>query len=209
MSMGFYSAKEDIIKDDSLNNYKEIFEEYKKKVPKLDEALDEMYRLENLSDAKVKALKNDVIAKSAEIVRNNFEIIKGKYPFITKEDAEIISSYNCIPYDQNFSPYKILNNNLCEENRYEGLKKISKYFYIFLKALRKLDRYYTKKEYLYKCIYKRVNIQDDYNKNRIIFKRGTIKIFWGFTSFSSIVKKSYFEGEKEKIIEKGTICYIW
>ena len=211
MSLRFYSDKEDIIKnDDSINNYKEIFEEYKKKIPTLDEALNEMYSsAANLSDSKVKALKDDILAKSAEIIQNNFEIIKKKYPLITKEDAQIISSYNCIPYDPNFSPYKILNNNLCEENRYEGLKRISKYFYIFLKALRKLNRYYTKKEYLYKCIYKRVNLQDDYNKNRIIFKRGTIKIFLGFTSFSSFTKKSYFEGEKEKIIEKGTIFAIY
>ena len=145
MALKFYSDKEDIIKDDdSLNNYEYIFEEYKKKVPTLDEALNEMFILQNLLDSKVKALKDDILAKSAEIIQNNFIIIKEKYPSITKEDAQIISSYNCIPYDQNFSPYKILNNNLCQENRYEGLKKISKYFYIFLKALRKLDRYYTK-----------------------------------------------------------------
>ena len=113
-----------------------------------------------------------ILAKSAEIIRDNFEIIKEKYPIITYEEAQIISSYNIIPYDPDFSPYKILNKNLCKENRYERIKNISKYFYIFLKSLRKLNRYFINKNYLYKCIDKKIIFKNINNEKRFIYKRG-------------------------------------
>ena len=207
MALYFYLDKEGIHKEDSINNYKGIFQEYIKKNPNLEEALSEMYISENISDLKVKNLKEDILSKSAEIIRNNFFIIKEKYPTITYEEAQIISSYNCISYDPDFSPYKILNKNLCKENREEGIKNVSKYFYIFLKSLRKLDRYFINKNYLYKCIDKKVNIMDD--EKRIIYKRGIIKIFWGFTSFSTFINKRYIIGDKEKIIESGTIFALY
>ena len=62
-------------------------------------------------------------------------IIKKKYPFIKKEEAKIISSYSCEAFDPNYSPYKIVNDNLNKENRFIGIKNISKYLFIFLYAL--------------------------------------------------------------------------
>ena len=205
MALHFYDYKEEFIKEDSINKYADIFQEYIKKIPSLDEALIEMYMSTNISVLKIKNLKEDILAKSAEIIRDNFEILKEKYPIITYEEAQIISSYNIIPYDPDFSPYKILNKNLCKENRYEGIKNISKYFYIFLKSLRKLDRYFINKNYLYKCIDKKIIFKNINNEKRFIYKRGINKIFWGFTSLSSFINKRYIIGDKEINIESGTI----
>ena len=168
-----------------------------------------MYFSTNVSKEKVKKLTEDIMTKSLEIVVNNSNLIKQKYPLINDEEAQIISSYNCVSYDPNYNPYKILNQNLCEENRYEGIKNISKYFYIFLRALRKLDRYFPKEKYLYKCIDKKVLLNNYYNEKRIIYKRGSTKIFWGFTSFSKLIRKSYFIGDDERNIEEGTIFTIY
>ena len=210
MAQHFYADGEDNINEDSINNYEYIFKQYIKTTPNLEEALNEMYMSTNISELKVKALKEDILLKSAEIVKNNFFLIKKQYPIITHEEAQIISSYNCISYDPDFSPYKILNKNLCEENRYEGIKKISKYFYIFLKALKKLHRYFiNKNNYLYKCTDKKVFIQSKNNENRIIYKRGIIKIFKGFTSFSTFINKSYISEDKEINIESGTIFALY
>ena len=208
MSLLFYAEKEDIPKYVSLDNYKDIFIEYSKKNPNLNEALNQMYMSTNISNSKIKALTDDILAKSNEIVDNNFMLIKEKYPNITREEAQIIPSYTCIAYEQKYSPFKILNTNLCEENRNKGIENISKYFYIFLKALRKLDRYFPKK-YLYKCIDKQVLLKNFGNNKRIIYKRGINKIFWGFTSFTSFIKKSYIIGEKDINIGKGTIFALY
>ena len=182
MSLNYYDDKEDILKEDSINNYEDIFKEYNKKNPNLEDALDEMYTSTKISDLKVKTLKEDILRKTNEIIKNNFYFIKQKYPRITNEEAQIIISYNCIAYDPDFSPYKILNKNLCQENKYEGIKKVSKYFYIFLKSLRKLDRYFINKTYLYKCIDKKVLINNN-NETKFVYKRGKTKIFRGFTTF--------------------------
>ena len=131
MALYFYSAQEDILNEDSINNYEDIFKEYNKKIPNLDEALNEMYLSTNISELKAKNLKLDILAESAEILRNNFDLISQKYPKLTLEEAQIICSYNCIPYDPNFSPYIILNNNLLKENRYEGIKIYLNIFIFF------------------------------------------------------------------------------
>ena len=208
MSLLFYDEKENIPKNDSIDNYKDIFIEYNKKNPSLNDALNEMYSSINVFPSKIKALTNDILSKSNEIINNNFYLIKEKYPIITREEAQIISSYTCIPYDPNYSPFKILNRNLNDENRSKGIKNISKYFYIFLKALRKLDRYFPKK-YLYKCISKHVLLKSFSNDKRIVYKRGIIKIFWGFTSFSSYIRKSYTIGERDINIKTGTIFALY
>ena len=177
MSIYYYDIKEDIPKLGSITDYEYIFKEYHKKTPKLYEALNQMYISTNISDLKVKVLTEDILAKSREIAENNFFLIKEKYPTITIDEAQIISSYNCISYDVNFSPYKILNRNLCEKNRKKGIENISKYFYIFLQSLRKLDRYFPKQKYLYKCIDKQVLLNNYHNDEKITYKRGITKIF--------------------------------
>ena len=77
-----------------------------------------------------------------KVIDKNLGKIKNKYPNITNEDIQIISSYTCESKDENLSPYKLLNKNLVSENRKQGIQKISKYLFIFLNSLRKLERYY-------------------------------------------------------------------
>ena len=142
-----------------------------------------MYFSTNVSKEKVKKLTEDIMTKSLEIVVNNSNLIKQKYPLINDEEAQIISSYNCVSYDPNYSPYKILNQNLCEENRYEGIKNISKYFYIFLRALRKLDRFFPKQKYLYKCIDKKVLLNNFLMKKELFIKEAQLKYFGDLLHF--------------------------
>ena len=92
---------------------------------------------------------------------------KKKYSNITREDAYIICSYTCETEERQYSPYKILNQNLVSNNRQNGVSNISKYLYIFLKALRKLPRYYPKNKYLYRCLTIKVNLSKDPNNKKV------------------------------------------
>ena len=125
--------------------------------------------------------------KSNKRIDETEAIIKQKYPNITRDEAIIISTYTCEAYDKNYSPYKILNRNLTAENREEGLKTISKYFYLFLHTLRKLPRYYPKKDSttLYRCIDVKVPLgKIDLKPKLIPYVKNNRKTFWAFTSSS-------------------------
>ena len=98
---------------------------------------------------------------------------------------------------------------MVSEDRRNGVNNISKYLYIFLKALRKLPRYYPENKYLYRCLTIKVNIsQDPNNKNMIPYVAGNIKTFWGFTSTSPDPKMTYSFLKKENKIKTGTI-FTW
>ena len=106
---------------------------------------------------------------------------------------------------------------MVSENRKEGLKKISKYLYLLLMAIRKLPKYYPndKNKYLYRCINVKVKIFiDHYNPKFIPYIRGNTKTFWTFTSTSPNPKTSIkflgkngsFENRKLKY---GTIFSLY
>ena len=194
MSLQFYNEKEDYLKEESINNYKDEFLEYIKEPPNLSNALNQMFTKSGATEEYSNELINDIISKTEEIINKNWNEIKKKYSKITKEDSKIISSYTCESKDNKFSPYKILNINLVSENRKEGLKNISKYLYILLKSLRKLDKYYPNEEekYLYRCINSKVNLNYDlFNKKLVPYILGKTKTFWGFTSSSPDIKMTY------------------
>lgn len=126
------------------------------------------------------------------------------------EDAQIISSYTCQLDENNnndYNIYKILNLNLNSNSKEEGIKKVSKYLYIFLKSLRKLPLYYPESGYLYKCIpihIEQNSIKDDGGKI-VPYAVGNQKTFWGFVSvFSNIVESYKYLGNKDKF-KTGTI----
>ena len=199
MSLHFYSYNEDIPKKESLIDFENIFKEFINNVPSLKEALYQMFKLEGIPDQEVYDLTNEILLKSEKIIKFNFDIIKEKYPFITIEEAKIISSYTCEASKSDYSPYKILNRNLCEENRTIGINNISKYLFIFIKSLRKLNKYYPKQKYMYRCINRQVNLKEDiYNKKIIPYKKGNTKIFWGFTSITSDINMTYDLNGKKK-----------
>ena len=167
-SIHFSSEKEDNDKgDESINKYKFLFSDYVKNVPTLSDALNQMFSSKTKENQKVKEFTKEIINKCKSKIDGRFGEIQKKYSNITKEDAYIICSYTCeIDEESHYSPYSILNRNLVEDNRRTGLERISKYFFLLLKSLRKLPRYYPEYGKLYRCIRRQVSLsKDKYNKN--------------------------------------------
>ena len=199
MSLHHFSEKEEKNKPETVNNYKYLFKSYENNLPTLSEALEQMFKSESLDEEDVEELTCDILNKCKNVINNNYVDIKNKYKNLSKEDSEIICAYTCESLNNDYSPYKILNKNLVSQNRREGVEKISKYLYIFLKALRKLPVYYPseKDKYLYRCIRPKVNYQIHITKT-----------FWGFTSTSQ-EKQTSFDflggGGGNQNIKTGTI----
>ena len=209
MSLNFYSEEEDNDKEESINNYKNLFLDYEKNIPSLKDALIQMFKSTNLDTKIVNNLTKDIITKCKERIELNYHEIKNKYNNITKEDAYIICSYTCESKERKYSPYRILNQNLVSDDRKNGVRNISKYLYIFIKSLRKLPRYYPKNKYLYRCLTIKVNISKDSNNEKIIpYIIGNTKTFWGFTSTSTDPKTAYSFLKKEEKIKTGTIFIL-
>ena len=201
----FYDKNEEIPKDKSINDYSNMFTDFNQDIPNLNEALKQMIFSTGIKDDKATRLVNEILSKTEDIVQYNYSLIKEKYPLLEWEEAKIISSYTYETTDSNYSPYKILNRNLNDKNREKGIKNISKYLFIFLKALRKLDRYYPKQKYMYRCINKHVNLKEDYfNKKRITYCKGTKNTFNGFISITSDINQN----EIIKKNKKATIFSI-
>ena len=212
LALNFYPPNEDIQKYESIDNYKNIFTEYIEKKPTINEALLELFQSTGISEQKANEMMQDILSKAGKVVEFNYNLIKEKYPMITTEDAIIISSYTCECESiySNYNPYKIVNQKLNEVNREEAIKNISKYLFLFLKTLRKLNRFYPKGKYMYRCINKKVNLDEDYfNKDIVPYRKGNKKIFWGFTSITSRVNMNYKYKGKNKVIEKGSIFDLY
>ena len=211
MSLNYYSEEEENNKEESINKYRDIFLEYEKEVPTLKKALKQMFISSGCNKIKAKELTEDIINKCKKKIDKNFNEIKDRYKNITKDDAYIICSYTCESKEKNYSPYKILNQNLVSENRKDGINNISKYLYILITSLRKLDLYIPPNDnkFLYRCITHKVGLDNGTpNDNYIPYKIGNIKIFWGFTSTSTNIKTSYGFLKKEEKIKTGTVFIL-
>jgi len=203
MPLHFFSEIEDTNRNESINRYKNILLSYIDNPPSLSEALKQMFKSRNLNDIKVEDLTNEVLNNCIDHVENIFSRIKDKYNNISKEDAYIICSYTYECIEDEYCPYKILNENLVSQDRKEGVRKISKYLYIFLKALRKLPRYRPNIEnkYLYRCIRRKVKVSEDENNPQSLpYKKGNLKTFWSFTSTSSIGYNYAFLNKENTLI---------
>ena len=209
MFVHFYNKNQDIPKNESIYSYENIFKEYNTKIPTLYEALYQMYHSLDITDQKSDSIIKFILEKAQKFIQFNYDIIKEDNPFLTKEDAMIIYSYTCEVFDSNYSIYKIVNNNLNEVNRLKGINNISKYFFIFLKSLRKLNRYYPKEKYMYRCINKQINLKKDLFDERIVpYDKGAVKTFYGFLSITSREDMTYDLKGKRKKDDKGTIFQI-
>ena len=211
MSLIFYSEEEENQKEESIDKYKDLFDKYKNNSITLTDALTQMFTSSGVEKDKINDLITDLIQKSKNKIETNFDKIIEKYPSLSKDDAIIISSYTCEAADNQYSPYKLLNRNMVSDDRRNGLKKISKYFYILLNSLRKLKKYYPTKEnkYLFRCIGVKVNYMiDPFNKKSVPYIEGNTKTFWSFTSTSTSIKTSYrfLNGKK---IQSGTIFTLY
>ena len=205
MSLNFYCEGEDINREESINKYKNLFLAYENNSPSLKDALIQMFKSAKFDHQKADYLTEDIIAKCKDRIDPEINKIKNKYNNITKEDAYIICSYTCESEEEDYSPYRLLNQNLILDNRQKGIRNISKYLYIFIKSLRKLPRYYPQNKYLYRCIDNQVKLSEDpNNKKSVPYIIGNKKTFWGFTSTSTDPEKAY-EFLKEENIKKGTI----
>ena len=201
MSLYFYSKKEQIPKNVSIKDFKDIFIKYSENKPTLEEALYEMFLLNKINEKKSNELVNDIIKRSDKFIKYNYEIIKENHPLLSEEEARIISSYKIELKEKKYSPYVILNKNLCEEDREKGINNVSKYLFLFLKSLRKLLRYYPKKKFMHRCVEENINIKEDlFNKKIEPFKRGIKKTFYGFTSITSKIEDTFInKADKNKI----------
>ena len=217
MSINFYDKNEGIEKDESINKYKELFTDFMKNSPSLDESLEQIFISGGLESEKIEQFIKQLREDCEERLKVTWKEIKEKNPLLTYEQAIIISSYTCEAIDSRYSPYKILNKNLVSENRKEGLKKVSKYFYLLLSTLRLLPKYYppSTNNFLYRCINVKVNLMIDLEDEKVVpYIRGKNKTFWTFTSTSPNYKKSTdFLGINNEIISEnvfktGTIFSI-
>ena len=193
------SKKDNNKKDESLNNYKNLFSKYKYNLPSLKDALYQMFKSKNINDKKIDELIEDILDKCKKTIKKNEKEIKKKYKNITEDDAYIICSYTCESQERDFSPYRILNRNLVETNRQSGVENVSKYLYILLKSLRKLPKYKVPpSKYLYRCISQKVNLE-----------KNDFKTFWGFTSTSNDKETTYKFLESLNDNKTGTLYKLY
>ena len=208
MSYNYYSEEEDYGQKESINNYLKIFSQYVKEMPSLSDALYQIFKSSNLDDNKIKSLTEDIMKKCGIIYEQNLNKINQKYPNISKDEALILCSYTCESKEYEYSPFILLHKNLVVENRKQGLENVSKYLYIFLRALKKLPvvQLYQK---LYKFIQREIKInEDDSNKNIIPYQKGITKTFWGFTSVNLRQNIEYGEMKDDNDSEKNTLFII-
>ena len=144
MSLYFYNEKEDENKEESINNYKDLFLEYTTNPPTLESALQQMFVNSGINTNNSDQFIQDIITKTEKVYNKKIDKIKIKYPNINKEDIKIISAYTCESMDKNYSPYKILNQNLVSENRILGIRNISKYLFIFSQIIKKTRKILSK-----------------------------------------------------------------
>ena len=160
MSLHHQYINNESISESIINEFEDIFENYNDHPPSLKEALCEMFTSSGGGN-KASSLYCQIISKVNKHLQKKFSSIQKNYPNITYEDAQIITSYTCElnKEDYNYNPYKILNSNLVSDDRENGIRNISKYLFIFLKTLRKLDRYYPdkNKKYLYRILVNKLN----------------------------------------------------
>ena len=200
----FYFEGEENEKEETIDNYKDVFKKYENNLPSLSEALKQLFISSGANKNEAEDLMNDILNKCKKKINENWEKIKQKYNKIDKNEAYIICSYTCESKTRKYSPYRIMNENLVSKNRKKGIENISKYFYIFLNSLRKLTKYYPK-QCLYRCIPIKVSsLKDSNNENWVPYAVGNKKTFWAFTSTSPKTKDSFkfLDGEEIKV---GTI----
>jgi len=219
MSLHFFAYGEDKEKEESINNYKDLFIQYVDNPPSIKESLRQIFISGGVSDNEVEEYINHMIKKVNKFLNEKERVskIKDKYPNITHEDSVIITTYTCEALNSEYSPYKILNRNLANDNREEGLKKVSKYLYVLLNSLRKLKRFNVSEEqkYLYRGIKFKIETKIDPNRPKLVpYIRNNQKTFWAFTSTSWLTSKAFdFLGDngyhEDKKLKAGTFFSLY
>ena len=196
-------------KEESINDYRDLFLPLVNENPSLEDALDQLY--ESLNIKNVETQRNKVIKACKKNLEKKFEKIEKIHPKITENEALIICTYTYEDSKPKLSPYKILNTNIVSNNRKNGIKNVCKYFYILLKALRRLTPFNANNKLLHRALRQKVmtDISRD-NPNFIPYKKNNEKTFWTFTS-TSLEPTKDFLGEdlnKNDDYKVGTIFII-
>ena len=109
MSLHFYTEKEEYSKEKSVNNYRDLFKDYKDNIPTLSDVLKQIFISSWVTEDKLRDLIEDIISKTEKVINKIIKEIKNKYPKVSLEDSKIISPYTRESKDNRYSPYKILN----------------------------------------------------------------------------------------------------
>lgn len=72
MSLNFYSENEDNFKEESINNYKDLFIDYLDNPPRLPDALKQMFISSGTTEEKSEELIKDLISKTDSILKKNW-----------------------------------------------------------------------------------------------------------------------------------------
>ena len=68
MSLHFYTEKEDYLKEESINNYRDLFIHYNQYPPTLSNALNEMFINAGAKEEKANELVKDIISKTEKVI---------------------------------------------------------------------------------------------------------------------------------------------
>ena len=204
MSRIYETVEQETGKEETVDNYKDLFLSLIEENPSLEDALDELYMTLNLTN--IETQRKYVIKECKRHLENKFKKIKETHPNVTKDEALTICTYTYEDAKQELSPYKILNRNLISNDRRNGIKKVCKYFFILLKAIRHLTPFNANDIILYRALRKKIatEIPID-NPNYIPYKEGNEKKFWSFTSTTpKLETATYFLGNREDNLREGT-----
>ena len=103
MSILFFAEDDGTKKEESINNYSDIFSSYKLNAPNLSESLKQIFESAGANDTKCEVLIKDIESKCKKVVDDNNKEIKEKYPNISNDEALTISSYTCESIEEDFS----------------------------------------------------------------------------------------------------------
>ena len=195
-------------KEESIDNYKDLFLPLVEKSPTLEEAIDQLLKSEKLEEEDVHLKRTKIIKESMKIVEKNFERIVKVHPNVTKDEALVISTYCYEDEDYRCSLYKILNKNIVSQDRRNGISNVYKYCFLLLKSLRHLNIIKLDGQFLFRVLGAKVTDIRDKNPNYIPYKEGNIKTFLSFISTSLKVYTDFLREKDGNNLKTGTIFTI-
>lgn len=182
--------------EESLNNYKDIFRNYSKNFPTLEEALVELFMNSGAKPNEANNIYKNLNDHCKIYITKNFDAIKQNHPMISENDALVICSYTYeIEMYKNYAPFCLLNKNLVNDNRKKGIQNIEKYLFLLLTALRKMQK--VKKNKLFRCLKTKVKTEKVPEKPKFVpYKKGNKKTFWNFisTSYDEETANNFLDG---------------
>ena len=196
----------------SLNDFKDLFLPFKKKLPTIKEALEEL------------GLDENDISDLVEFSKAKAEQVKKLHSLrLSDDEIAAIYVYTTVMTEGTKKPYEYINEALSSPNKSEEIPKVKKFLALLLSGLRKLPRQFPSLYVLYRGINVAVPLpkneegikaggmeEDDTNKGYAVARgrasitpyiKGCEKTWWSFTSTTGTLS----EGKKftKEIVPKG------